>query len=675
MFSQTKFTEFSENQISFSEKDKSFISFCRNQKSTKSIKVIKTPDLLSHIDENGAFQFELPKFSENMQTVFVANVINVDFVNKNEYFWTGKIKTGGSILYAIKDGINVVSIQTDVSAFEIISINTEFSILRELSSLGSEIETCGTLQNELPPHLDMGCNEIDHCEATIKVLVLFNDATAASFVKRANGNTFAAQTLMSLGFEATNLTLGSSGITEKKCKFIYKRTNFSISDPKAEIKQSLATFANNSGINQLQNTNFADLVVFLDDKDYSGGTGFAEQFDGLSAATFAIVESDWLLGPRWTAVHEIGHLFGGDHSRDELDDNQCNHGHFIYAFKQNPTVMATCGVGQIRQLLYSNPEILFKDTYPTGTPDNFNASIISHAGCLIANYMSDPNCDYIDATIKGAMTLCSNNMPLSNNYNVEINNASCFDLPLSYSWTFNKTGVMNLSDPKISTSNSVTFNPTTPGVYYLFVTIESDKFIKTLVKTISVANNLSITIEGKPFTCLDDATAKLTGKVISQTCISNAFTYAWRYNKTGVFNASDPVISTKQSIDFNPGILGTYYVFLSMTSSSGATSTVNLVVKVAKCGPSHGKVASINNIKPFEVIEDYGQVQLKMESNQEKIVYQVSDISGRVLLAKQVANIPNQKIVENFELNNNGIYILTIWDGTNILNKKIIIQH
>ena len=114
---------------------------------------------------------------------------------------------------------------------------------------------------------------------------------------------------------------------------------------------------------------------------------------------------------------------------------------------------------------------------------------------------------------------------------------------------------------------------------------------------------------------------------------------------------------------------------MEITSSSGVTNVASKSVKVGKCGPSHSKTIanSGNKFNLLDIVENNGRFNFQMQSQSEVVSYQVSDISGRILIKKRLNCLINQNLSEEFELTSNGIYILTIRDGLKIINKKRLI--
>ena len=436
-----------------------------------------------------------------MQTVYTADVVNVDYKSSSEYTWMGNLKSGGSILYATKDGVKVVNIQTSQTSFEVIPINSEYSIMKEVNKNIGDINDSSLTPIENPP-FDKNCSEINTCGAEITVLVLFTEETANSFIKNANGNIFAAQFAMSLGFESVNFAFKNSQIVNKQCKFVYQEIAFpyTIKDNTGLLDMVLKIYYD-PVVNQLKLDNRADLVLFLDNHDFTGGSNYSLPYGGAFPPQFAVVESKWLLGPQWAALNTIGKLLGGGDSRD-LSDDECNHGWFM-GFG-NQTLLATRNPGKIRQLHYSNPVVTF-NSFPTGTSDDFNASVISDVACDAANYYDDVSCDDVTFFIKGKETLCQTDIPGNANFSAELSNQFCSSLNYTYEWRYNQNGIFNSSDPIINTSSSFAFNENITGNFFLYLTAVSPLgFKRTTTKYVRIINALAIAIGGKGSTCIDN---------------------------------------------------------------------------------------------------------------------------------------------------------------------------
>ena len=148
-----------------------------------------------------------------------------------------------------------------------------------------------------------------------------------------------------------------------------------------------------NGVNvlTLRNLHKADVVVLLVE-DGGGPGGWSNQYNGNPDYAFSVVVSQYASSPYYLFAHEVGHVLGANHSRnDTQSNNECsppsavpcnndtgfNHGH-VQASPSNSnispwgTIMFTnFGCPQCRPIQYwSNPSILYPEDIgdPAGVP-------------------------------------------------------------------------------------------------------------------------------------------------------------------------------------------------------------------------------------------------------------------------------------------------------------------
>ena len=190
-------------------------------------------------------------------------------------------------------------------------------------------------------------------------------------------------------------------------------------------------------------------------------------------------------------------------------------------------------------------------------------------------------------------------------------------------------------------------------------------------------DGLLASIEGRDFVCIfEDILKYETFTAFSEdNCDMNGIQYEWRTNTTGIFNVNNKVISTSKFISFNSGILGNNFLFLTTTTAAGASSTASKMVNVRKCGPSHSKVSLQNNSNQINISTIDGIATIKLSKIANEVEYQVSDINGRIITRKVVRSYENNPIDINLDDYKSGIYFITVWNGTEVLSKKIFINN
>ena len=231
---------------------------------------------------------------------------------------------------------------------------------------------------------------------------------------------------------------------------------------------------------------------------------------------------------------------------------------------------------------------------------------------------------------------------------------------------------MYYSNPDIS------FNGLPTGSLLDFnASIISNTFCDVAKYKDSDCNVLEAAIDGSSFVCIFENVLKygnFTAQILGKDCHGKVIKYEWRTNTTGIFNTANSVIGTGSSLSFNSGILGNNFLFVTITTADGFVSTVTKRVSVLKCGPTHSKVS--NNVTPnsINISQKDGLHVINFNSTSDDCKYQVSDINGRILVQKKIGKTVTY-IDETIEINNNGIFFISIWNNGEILTKKIIVNN
>ncbi|MCY7330922.1 MAG: zinc-dependent metalloprotease, partial [Saprospiraceae bacterium] len=249
------------------------------------------------------------------------------------------------------------------------------------------------LENELC------AKDYNTCTATIDILVLLPNDARIWLVNRFGGDAFAAALYIGIGTQALNLAFANSDIPNKKVNIILE--NFEMNYPSVGSTCGQLLTALQAQATARRNAVRADMVVLITATDYPCGSGAATAELGdppfFGDPSFAFSEIRWLFRPRWSMLHEVGHLMGAGHDRPDDNDSDCAHGWTVGGNRFQRTLMArwvgTQNPTDTRILHYSNPDIVYNGDV-TGTDEDNNAKVITKLANIKIFEETDPRCDH-----------------------------------------------------------------------------------------------------------------------------------------------------------------------------------------------------------------------------------------------------------------------------------------
>jgi hypothetical protein len=355
---------------------------------TKDLTLVNFGNPRDFVNVQGILQFEFP----GIQGVIEAQVIDI-VQTDTSYSWTGRLlnHTGYFGFYEIL-GQRAAWLQIDTRFFEIMPIKSGISTVREIEGNVFDSVDCLNPKGEksVSAELNLCANDYNTCTATIDILVLLPPDATDWLETRFGDNWLIKALYVGIGTQSLNTAFINSDIPNKKANIILENFNM-VYPPNIGCSSLLDALV--SQATARRNAIGADLVMLLTaNADYSCGAGAAcaELGDVINCdPSFAFTEIWWLIHPRWTFIHEIGHLMGAGHNRPDDDDSDCAHGWTVGGNRFQKTSMARWNGSQnptdTRILHYSNPDVVFNGD-PTGTENDNNAKVIRNGACIVANY-------------------------------------------------------------------------------------------------------------------------------------------------------------------------------------------------------------------------------------------------------------------------------------------------
>ena len=342
---------------------------------TKNVKLVSFGNPTDFMD-NGEMTFTLP----GIEGTIVAKVIDI-VQTDTSMGWVGRLTNQNGFL-AIHEthGLRGAWIQAGHRFFEIMPIKEGVNTLREINGdIGDAVDCIAPEIGPSERSVDFCAEDYNTCGASIDILVLVPQDVRDWLVSRLGYNPFIIAIYVALGTYSINAAFINSDIPNKQVNIMYEAFNYVYPPLPLNCNIGLNGSPPYQGLSSQaagrRVATGADLVVLLTSRDFPCGAGAAvgNPSDGGQPA-FALVEINWLIHPRWTFPHEVGHLLSARHSRSspgpgDDDSSDCGHGWTVDANRFQRTLMApwfgTAIPTDIRVLHFSNPTV----DYPLGSGD------------------------------------------------------------------------------------------------------------------------------------------------------------------------------------------------------------------------------------------------------------------------------------------------------------------
>jgi Secretion system C-terminal sorting domain/Metallo-peptidase family M12B Reprolysin-like len=200
-----------------------------------------------------------------------------------------------------------------------------------------------------------------------------------------------------------NNALFNSGVTITEAQMVLSDVRLlpNFTEVSFNIRGDIDRLTINATANQFRNETASDMVILFTDGNYGGdnieGTVANGAIPAENPSSYAIVEAETaVIGPAFTFIHEIGHLFGGRHN-DDPGGPSYSHGSFFTInfsgiFNINCVdVMHNILPNTFSLPIYSNPNVSVFGT-PTGNANCCNvARRITETASNIASFRASPN--------------------------------------------------------------------------------------------------------------------------------------------------------------------------------------------------------------------------------------------------------------------------------------------
>lgn len=395
-FGQTLVTQLSLNDANLNASETQRYGSLQQDMFTQDLKLINFGNPLDFVNSAGTIQFDLP----SIQGMIEAEAVDITQTDTS-YSWTGKLLNhAGYFGYYDIQGHRAAWLQIDERFFEIMPMKLGVSTLREIRRDVLDPGVCTSLtEGQTNPEANLCQNDYNTCTATIDILVLLPPDATDWLQTRFGNDWFSKALYIGIGTQALNVAFINSDIPNKKANIILE--NFNMTYPNGTDCLNLLNALQTQAAAR-RDAVHADLVVLITaERDFNCGSGAAcaEISNNPPYACdpgYAFSEIWWLFHPRWSMLHEVGHLMGGGHDRPYDNDNNCAHGWTVGGNRFQRTLMALWFGTQTptdeRILHYSNPDVEFNGD-ATGTANDNNAKVIRNGACIVANYRQNISFD------------------------------------------------------------------------------------------------------------------------------------------------------------------------------------------------------------------------------------------------------------------------------------------
>jgi len=457
---------------------------------------------IADVQVNGSITFNIPGYDKPL----TAELERIEYNGPQDYTWAGNItniKGDITLIYSPEGAIG--SIHLEDAYYMIHPLSATKNALTKFNGHYSPA-TCGVDHSAGQKNDVINqeiCKEAFECYATVDVLVLVNE-DAKRWLDTAFVYTVFGQMYIRLALESVATAMANSDIGNINFRYAIQDFDFTTS---TNVLADIGRLQLDAS--EIRDQSNADLVLLLTNQPFAtanGGTfGIAFVGPGDDLA-YGIVEVPFLVQPRYTFAHELGHMFGAHHDRLSPTPgpwDECPHA-FIFndtSRTTRRTILATLPApvtGLERIPHYSNPDVQYRGS-STGTLDDNNAGRIKNTKCMIADYREGG----FNINILGDRRIC-----IEEGYTLleaDVGNVFPGQLsgfpPYTYEWRCNSDGIFDGSEEIIGTSSSVQV-AIDHGFTTFFVQLQVtsvDRVVKKTVARIKLVNCFSDNLDHNEF--------------------------------------------------------------------------------------------------------------------------------------------------------------------------------
>jgi hypothetical protein len=610
----------SESELAFTVEESKALDKVKTDLLTKQVSLVEVGNVLAN-QVSGTFEFEVP----DVEAKVIAKVSKVIFNSSSDYSWIGMTDDGSLVTFSEKEGFIGGIIQSKGQFFELIPVRDHVSMLREHKIEVTELANVVCAQYgengvTAPPPSGL-CDENFNCPATLTVLILIpTDAQAwlerllvspikpvkkpptyyvylqqmQNSIRAAFVNSGIQNVDFNFEIEYVDFTNYTSGTV-----FQSPPVDFSAFTKAADLTDKVQTLYKDLIIE-----NDADFTFFLtsrdlyDEIDESPWVGADNIFGRANniPGNLMVAEINQMISPRYTCIHELGHLLGGRHNKTSNfpggdNDGTCEHGFKNGDFHSIMSLLPNTG-SVSRTLRFSDKTATLPNGTALGDNDHDFTNFIKGRLC---NYKIN---DFSTTIYANKDYLCLGTTPdfvKLEASTMQPSNGGQGLAPYNYEWRWNETDIFDESNQNAGTISYTVLPQFTTNLATIGILSNQSFFVQVKVTSSDgLINYKSFKINVR-FNCFEGGSGErsiedfhfmdavsiipnpnegLFHLILPQMETPNYLHQITIYNTLGVIVFDKKINSGKGSIeiDISNQLIGVYYGVVKNESSNESTN-------------------------------------------------------------------------------------------------------